>query len=162
VTLISLEAAIAIGEGSRRTWWRRISDNAALKKGTDSRGRTMISYDAASEFIPMPIDQDALGILIAADAGDSDAQNDAGLLFSEVENQKAAVYWWRAAADQGHPDAMHHLGRCYTGGLGVSTDENIGIMWIAKAAASGHVIAQLQMKGLRPFIDWRTLELPDE
>jgi hypothetical protein len=160
VTLISLEAAIAIGGGSRRTWWRRISENPGMKKGADSRGRTMLSLTSASEFISIPDEHNALATLVAADAGDLAAQNDAGLMFAEMENQKAAIYWWRAAADQGDADAMHHLGRCYTAGFGVIADENTGIMWIAKAAATGHLIAHIQIQALRPNSEWRSIKLP--
>lgn len=78
------------------------------------------------------------------------AQNNAGLLFAEMENHKAAVYWWKAAANHGDADAMHHLGSCYINGLGVSADQNLAIMWIAKAAAAGHVIALAQIKALLP------------
>jgi len=160
VTSISLEAVIAISGSSRRTWWRRISDNPALKTGTDPKGRTSVSFMAAQEFISLPYEEHSLETLIAADTGEAEAQNDAGLLFSELENYKAAVYWWRAAAEQDYADAMHYLGKCYVDGLGVAVDENLGIMWIARAASRGHVIAQTQMKGLRPFGEWRSLQLP--
>jgi len=43
---------------------------------------------------------------------------------------------------------MQWLGHCYINGRGVPKDEHLGIMWIAKAAAQGHVIAQGLMKGL--------------
>lgn len=162
MTSISLETAIAIGESSKRTWWRRISSNPALRKGTDSRGRTMIALEGACDFISIPDEQDASEIIIFADAGDVEAQNYAGLMFSDADNPKAAVYWWVAAAEQGHADAMHFLGVSYIKGLGVIADENLGIMWIARAASCGHIIAQIQMKGLRPFGDCRALHLPSE
>lgn len=160
MTLISLEALIAIGDSSRRTWWRRISDNPSFKKGTDPKGRTVISINAAREFIALPHDDITLAMLMAADAGDPDSQNDAGLMYSELENHRAAVYWWRAAAEQENADAMQLLGKCYIEGIGVDVDEDAGIMWIARAATHGHIIARTQLKGLRPFIDWRSLELP--
>jgi TPR repeat protein len=43
---------------------------------------------------------------------------------------------------------MQWLGHCYINGKGVQKDENLGVMWLAKAAALGHVIAQGQMNGL--------------
>lgn len=33
-----------------------------------------------------------------------------------------AVYWFRKAAEQGHPDAMFCLGCCYEDGTGVDQD----------------------------------------
>lgn len=43
---------------------------------------------------------------------------------------------------------MQWLGHCYVNGKGVAKDANLGMMWIAKAAALGHVIAQGLMKTL--------------
>ena len=90
-----------------------------------------------------PEDLDVLG---RADSGDADAQNDIGQLFSNAGKAKVAFFWLDQAVRQGHADAMQWLGRCYIGGEGVEQDSNIGFMWIAKAAAHGHVIAQAQMR----------------
>jgi TPR repeat protein len=120
----------------------------------------MLSLRSASDFIPIPTESDGLSTVLAADAGDRIAQNDAGLMFAEMENQKAALYWWKAAASQGDADAMHHLGKCYIDGQGVGTDQNLGIMWIAKAAAAGHIIASLQIQALRPTSKWHSIKLP--
>ena len=43
---------------------------------------------------------------------------------------------------------MHNLAKLYFQGLGVPQDENTGLMWLAKAAAHGHVIAEQQMAAL--------------
>ena len=40
------------------------------------------------------------------------------------------------------------LGRCHIDGNGVLQDENIGIMWLAKAAAHGHAVSQAQMQAM--------------
>lgn len=160
MTSISLEAVIAIGKGSRRTWWRRISENPSIKKGADPRGRTMLCLTTVSELVPIPAESETLHTIVAADAGDPMAQNQAGLMFAEIDNQKAAIYWWKAAADQGDADAMHHLGRCYINGLGVSADRNLGVMWIAKAAAAGHIIGLVQIQALGPNSKSDLIQLP--
>lgn len=43
---------------------------------------------------------------------------------------------------------MQWLGGCYVGGNGVGKNDYLGLMWIAKTAALGHVIAQEQIKEL--------------
>ena len=93
-----------------------------------------------------PVD---LAFVLRADAGDADAQSDIGQLFSNAGKHKCALYWFQQAAQKGNSDAMQWLGRCYISGEGVPKDDNLGIMWIAKAAAHGHVIAQAQMSNFR-------------
>lgn len=50
---------------------------------------------------------------------------------------------------------MHWLGMLYAAGLGRDEDAGsdrraLAMMWIARAAAHGHVIAQRQLAGLLP------------
>jgi TPR repeat protein len=148
---IGLDSAIALGEHSKRTWWRRVSGKIVNRTGSDNRGRTMVALDDVLPFVPALIAEEDIDLIMLADAGNADAQNDLGQLFDLSGKPDIALYWWRASADQGHPDAMHHLGSCFISGKGVPKDENIGIMWIAKAASVGHVIAGTQMNALRPF-----------
>ena len=89
-----------------------------------------------------------------ADSGDAEAQNDIGQFFAIAGQPKAALYWLQLAAQQDHADAMQWLGRCYVGGDGVPMNVNLGFMWIAKAAAKGHVIAQAQVSGLLSTTDF--------
>lgn len=154
---ISLDAAIVITEKSRRTWWRRISEDAALRFADDDRGRAMLSWTAVVPHICIPMTPEDLTFVLHADAGDAEAQNDIGQLFSIAGKHEAALYWLQQAAQQAHSDAMQWLGRCYLGGEGVPKDEYLGVMWIAKAASHGHVIAKAQMNTLRPAeIDFQT------
>lgn len=144
---ISIAASVAVTERSRRTWWRRIADGTVTRLADDARGRAMLSLAEVSPFICVPLDRADLEFLVRADAGDADAQNDIGQLFSNAGRPKIALYWLEQAAHQGHADAMQWLGRCYIAGEGVPKNRNIGLMWIAKAAAHGHVIAQAQIQG---------------
>ncbi|CDS47888.1 hypothetical protein [Polaromonas sp. CG9_12] len=91
-----------------------------------------------------------LAFVLRADEGDAEAQTDIGQLFSIAGKYEAALYWLQQAAQQEHPDAMQWLGRCYLSGEGVPKDDNLGIMWIAKAASHGHVIAKFQMNSMLP------------
>lgn len=148
---ISLEAAIACGGASKRTWWRRMSETRGLRAGTDSRGRALLSLEQAREALGLPDDPDTVELLVAADQGDTEAQSELALIFAEAGRDDVAVYWWRLAAEQGHPDAMQHLGRCYAEGAGVERSEEMGIMWIAKAAMKSQPIARAQIRSMRPF-----------
>ena len=143
---ISIAVSVVVTERSRRTWWRRIADGTVTRLADDARGRAMLNLAEVVPFICVPLDPVDLGFLVRADAGDADAQNDIGQLFSNAGKPKIALYWLEQAAHQGHADAMQWLGRCYIGGEGVPKNRNIGLMWIAKAAAHGHVIAQAQMQ----------------
>lgn len=62
----------------------------------------------------------------------------------------AALHFLRQAAQQGQADAMHWLGVLHAAGLGEGDGQALALMWIAKAAAHGHVIAQQQLAGLMP------------
>ena len=146
---ISVEAAIVVTQRSRRTWWRRISEGAATRCAADNRGRTMLTLTQVQTHICFRLNPDDLGCLLRADAGDAESQNDIGQLFLSAGKPEAAVYWFKLATTQHYPDAMQCLGRCYASGEGVGKDENLSLMWIAKAAAFGHVIAQAQMNALR-------------
>ena len=147
---ISIDASIVITERSRRTWWRRISEGAVRRVADDKRGRAMLSWDEVAPLICIPMTPEDLEFVLRADAGDAEAQNDIGQLFSIAGKYEVALYWLQQAAQQGHPDAMQWLGRCYLSGEGVPKDNNLGIMWIAKAASHGHVIAKFQMNAMLP------------
>jgi TPR repeat protein len=145
---VSVDSTIVITERSRRTWWRRISEGAVERVADDGRGRAMLRWADVIPQICVELDTADLAMLLRADAGDSEAQNDISQCFSTAGKPKAALYWLQQAANQDNADAMQGLGRCYLNGDGAPRDENLGVMWIAKAAAHGHVIAQAQMNGL--------------
>lgn len=147
-TTISIDTTSAITELSRRTWWRRISAGEVNRMADDDRGRTMLLWEEVAPHICVPIEPEDKQFILLADAGDADAQDNVGQLFLMSNKYQAAIYWFELAAQQNNADAMQWLGHCYINGKGVPKDENLGMMWIAKAAALGHVIAQGQMKGL--------------
>lgn len=146
--IISIDTVSAITELSRRTWWRRISAREVNRVADDDRGRAMLSWSEVEQHIRVPIEPEDKEFILLADAGDADAQDDIGQLFLMSEKYQAAIYWFEQSARQNNADAMQWLGHCYVNGKGVAKDEHLGMMWIAKAAAMSHVIAQGQMKGL--------------
>jgi hypothetical protein len=147
-TIISLDSVCAITEMSKSTWRRRIAKGDFTRLEDDARGRAMLLWSEVEPHICVPIDPEDKQFILQADAGDAEAQDDIGQLFLMSEKYQAAIYWFKQAAQQNNPDAMQWLGHCYVNGKGVPKDGNLGMMWIAKAAAMGHVIAQGQMKGL--------------
>ena len=65
------------------------------------------------------------------------------------EASAAAVRRLRAAADQGHADAQHNLGRMYANGEGVSQDDVEAYMWLSLAAVqSSGEMREKTVKGL--------------
>ena len=108
----------------------------------------MVVLDSIIEHLLIPLTEDDVLLLLDADNGNAEAQNDLALLFLANKKFREAVYWLKLAIKQGNTSAMHCLGRAYMDGTGVPKDENLGLMWIAKAAAGGHVVSRAQMAGI--------------
>ena len=143
---ISIDTASAITNLSRRTWWRRIAEQGVMRAVNDDHGRTMLWWAEVEPHIVIPMTAENHESLFLADTGSADAQNAIGQFFMRAAQHKAAFYWFQQASKQGHPDAMHWLAYCYFGGNGVEKNDYLGLMWVAKAAALGHVTAQSDIK----------------
>jgi hypothetical protein len=147
---ISLAAAITLTEWSQSTFRRRIADGSVKRiMENGGNGRSMVYLDSIKSHISIPLGPEETALLASADAGNAEAQNDLALLFLSNGKIKSALYWLELAIKQNHADAMHWLGRCYIEGKGIAKDENLGMMWLSKSAAQGHVIAQGQMQAMR-------------
>ena len=146
--VISLDTACALTEVSKSTWWRRIAKGGFTRVADDKRGRAMLLWSEVAPHICIALAPEDQPFILQADAGHADAQVDVGQLFLLSEKYAAALYWFGQAAQQNNADAMQWLGHCYINGKGVAKDENLGLMWLAKSAALGHVIAQGLMNGL--------------
>lgn len=165
--LISLDAVVATGNISKSTLWRRVSEGVIRKVGKDIRNRSMLLL---ADVLPLvdtlkPMADEDIHLLLAADAGAADAQADVGAMFYIAGNTKAALYWLHEAAAQDNADAMHWLAIVHTAhassatrtftaesghGLEASEHEgNMAMMWLAKAATLGHLIALQQMALLK-------------
>jgi hypothetical protein len=146
--VISLDTLVAISTWSRRTWWRRISSTEVRRLPDDARGRVMLAWDSVHHHVPLPLSPQDLQLMFRADAGDMAAQNDFGQHLFLLDRPAAAIYWIEQAARQGCADAMQWLGVAHATGHGVERNEYLALMWIARAAAQGHVIARAQADGL--------------
>lgn len=147
-TVISLDTACAITDMSKSTWWRRIAKGSFSRVADEARGRAKLLWSEVAAHISVPMAPDDQNLVFLADMGDAQAQDDIGQLFLLADKYQSAVYWFGLAAQQNNPDAMQWLGHCHINGKGVPKDENLGLMWLAKSAAQGHVIAQGQLQGL--------------
>jgi TPR repeat protein len=61
------------------------------------------------------------------------------------KDPRAAVKWFRLAAEQGHAKAQTKLGMAYQQGRGVDRDIDESIRWMRKAAEQGHAKAQFEL-----------------
>jgi TPR repeat protein len=87
-----------------------------------------------------------------AEAGDAEAQYQLGATYALGQgvprNYKAAVSWFRRAAEQDHIGAAYNLGVMYAGGRGVRQDFAEALRWYRKAADQGHTAAQASLGAL--------------
>ena len=145
---INVEAAVWITQLSKRTLWRRLSEGQITRQANDDEGRAMLTFEDLVPMLCMPVAPQDHDLIIEAAAGDADAQNDLALLFLDAEKLEFGLHWLTLAADQGHPDAMHNLSKLYIQGSGLPKDNSLGLMWLAKAASLGHIIANEQITAL--------------
>lgn len=149
--MISLATAATLTEWSKRTLWRRILDGTLSRSGSNEildDKKTKIALETIRPHIRIPIEPGDLELIEKADAGDAEAQTDLAVLFLSNGKPESALYWLELAAKQNYEGGMYWLGRCYIDGNGVPADENLGVMWIAKAASLGHVISKALMNAI--------------
>jgi len=145
---INLEASALITQLSKRTLWRRLSEGQITRQENDYEGRTMLTFEDLVPMLCIPVAPQDHELIIQAAAGDAGAQTDLALLFLEADKPDVGLSWLTQATDQGHPDAMHLLSKLYIQGSGLPKDDSLGLMWLAKAASLGHMIAGEQITAL--------------
>ena len=74
----------------------------------------------------------------AADAGIPLAQAKLGYIYDQSNDDELAVKWYRAAAEQQHPDGEFGLGEMYAKGEGVEQDLDMAVELFMRAAVNGH------------------------
>jgi|GEM_PF-295975 len=84
-------------------------------------------------------------VLKHAQAGDPNAQNELGILYSEgrglPQNYLEARDWFKKAADQGHAGAQVNLGTLYSLGRGAPYSDHMALFWFQKAAEQRNALA---------------------
>lgn len=167
---ISLHTAAILTGRSLRTWQRRIEDGLVPRLGDGTRAQVPFAVVQQAMEEPPSWGAEDVQTLVDADQGDALAQAEnggpicvAGLAWRGCTNfsvgggggqhhTRIARYFLERAAEQGEADAMHWLGLLYAARLGKPGEDNpaLALMWIAKAAAHGHVIAREQLAALLP------------
>ena len=61
------------------------------------------------------------------------------------QDPQQAAYWYRLAADSGHPEAQYFLARMYAGGKGVKRDEEQAKRWVSASATQGYAAAMADL-----------------
>ena len=148
MTLITLDSAMKITGLSRRTLWRRLANDDAsptrARRGGGSSSNSRVARISLNCILPdlqIKLANGDESLVRAADAGEAEAQNDLALMLLAANNPDLGVLWLQDAAEQSYPDAMHWLGRCYIAGEGLRRDEALGLSWLGRAAAGGHVLS---------------------
>ena len=150
--MISLATAVTLTNLSKRTLWRRISDGT-LSKSDDGNpdDKAKIHFEDIKPLLSIELEPEDVALIEPADSGNVQAQYELATVFLLQKQYENATYWLKLAAKK-LPNAMYLLGRCYTDGNGVDKDLDLGMMWIAKAAAHGCIVAKNQMQSMRSKI----------
>ncbi|MBK1709801.1 tetratricopeptide repeat protein [Marichromatium gracile] len=133
--LIYLNTAATITGLTRRTLWRYIKDGRLHPVEESGSGKARLDLGEALALCGAQLDSDEEALVLAADAGEPEAQCDLGVWLLERERPKAARDWFRLAARAGHADAMCWLGRDLLLGEGGAPDQAEGMRWLHQAAA---------------------------
>ncbi len=142
---ISIKTYANLAALSERTIRRYIATKEIHFLVDTAKNKTLIAANELIKNAPIPISADDIMVIVDADNGDAEAQNNLAILFLEQAKPSIALYWLHLAVKQDNPDAMHLLGQCYQSGEGVIKDKNQAMTWISKAATLGHKIALKQM-----------------
>lgn len=115
---ISLDTVVQLATVSRRTLWRRVQEGQIGRCGTDERGRALLALKDVAALLAIRLEEEGdADLLMAADQGGGEAQNELGILCLEQNEPMLALHWFNLAAEHEHSDAMHHLCRLYAAGI---------------------------------------------
>ena len=143
-------AALLLDRGERTLQrWCEDGTLRVVSRHAGRANRQLVDLAQVLELFGPYSEPDFAALIEAADAGGGEAETDLGLVLLQEGKAAAAVAFFQRAARQGDPEAMHWLYRCYREGLGIKPDMNLAMMWLHKAAACGHAIAQAQTEALR-------------
>jgi TPR repeat protein len=144
---IALRTAGLLVGRSLKTLQRWCDDGKLPSRVVDLRGKRVTTVAGVLPFTALAPDDACL--VVWADAGDTNAQNELGVALLALGKYQLALGWFQAAARRGHADAMHWLSKYYfSGSMGVNEQRDIAMKWLAAAAAQGHAIAKAQMRAL--------------
>jgi len=148
MTAISITTALSLTRWSERTLWRRLADGT-LQRAPLPSDKVGIQLESLLPYCGIGLTMDDCALVQAADAGKVNAQTDLAVLCLSRHHPEYAIHWLELAAKQNGADAMHWLATCYAQGWGVPQNDNLALMWLAKAAAAGHPVAQQQITAIK-------------
>ena len=94
--------------------------------------------------------EDFNDLLLAADQGHAEAQNNLGEMYHDGEgvdrDLAEAVKWYQKAAENGFVEAQFDLACMYEEGNGTEENQKEAIKWFTLAADQGHILAQHRIK----------------
>lgn len=160
---ITLNTAASLTGLSKRTLWRRVTDGLLHLQGDANQGdHARVQLEEIAPLSRLHLEPEDFELLLGADAGQAESQCDLALEFLMQKMPSEAVQWFKEAARQRYPEALHQLGRCHIAGTGVAPDEAHGIALITQAASLGHSTAKHQvhylMDPMRPRLPPAELE----
>lgn len=144
---LSISAASSLCAWSERTVWRKLASGHLLRR-SPSGARAAIAWSSLLPHLAFSLDDESIDLLRKADAGCALSQSELALQLIAQRRMVCALHWLHLAAEAGQADAMYWLGRAYLCGDGVAADRNLGLMWLARSAADGHVISDAVLSGL--------------
>ncbi len=153
--LCGRQMAATLLDKNERTLRRWCTDGVLSVACMDAQGRTMFDIDAILALCGelKAADDEMCELISAADQGNAEAQNDLGTVLLQAGMQASAFSLFNMAADQNYPDAMHFLYQCHQSGTGTEANDALAMMWLSKAAAHGHNIAQRQLTGIQELAE---------
>lgn len=124
----------------------------------------MLPLEDIIPYIFIELNKDEFDILIDADNGNAKSQSEIGALIAiksmgikfpiKYKLFDSAMYWLELAAEKGQADAMHWIGILYANSKNRGNSKDLSLMWIFRAAAHGHLIAQHQTSAILENL-WR-------
>lgn len=148
--LCGRQMAAIVLDKNERTLRRWCEDGVLAVTSIDARGRTMFDIEAILGLCGdlRHADTGLAELILAADGGSAEAQNDLGIVLLQAGQQLSALSLFKLAAGQDYPDAMHFLYRCHQSGTGTHRNEALAMMWLSKAVVYGHPLAQAQLTAM--------------
>ncbi|OOC09719.1 tetratricopeptide repeat protein [Thioalkalivibrio halophilus] len=147
---VKLGTGMAVTGLAKRTVWRRVAGRPEWKRNVDEPlQRAQVALEALRDDLLLRVEgEDDLAMIVRADQGDADAMTDLALMLRVAGEDAAALPWLQKAADAGHPDAMHWVGRALVAGDGMPPDQARGLEWLQRSADAGHAISRQQVDAL--------------
>lgn len=124
----------------------RVPEETEARMPEEEPGQSEENVRAPEETEPQTPETRFAAKKTLAEGGDAQAQFDLGLMYESGEgttaDQKEALRWYEAAANQGHSKAQNYTGVAYKKGTGTEVNVEKAVYWYKKSAMGGYAPAQ--------------------